>query len=590
MKARDLGRACVAGGTAMAALLPALLVPRLTWLGYSTPWWQLGVAITAATLAAWAVRWSDRTLSPLERDGASPAARRRVAHDFPFQLARLGFLAALGAGGASTIALAATGTDASTALVAGVVTYLLMLPPVLGTYLLTRRALRPSKIEVMATTHPIGGLRQAVGMRLAFAVQLPVVVCAAGIVLVEQADGGRYARDVETYARERWATLAERTVAALPDEAARGRVFAALTPPGGVRRAADPRAPFAFELGPADEGAGRPWTLRLGPLALLGLVILLATWLGRWLAREVTDELGTVQSGLEALHAPPPPGMPDQRPRAPTLGETVALRETRTLVEAFQVAVEGFERQRAAIREAAAGRRRAEQAKARFLAHMSHELKSPLNSILGFAELLLAEIDGPLTPRQKEQVAIVWRSGESLLRFILALLDLARLEGPGAEALEPEPVTADGLARAVLAQLRADPLGRVKVTVPVPSGADRRCRTDATATARALVLAAGILHDAAERGEVEVAIGPAEAGGLDATVRVVALDADETERVRLIEQVSTARRRWSPEDDEKFGATAATLMLLRRLAEVLDGRFTAVNAGWPRFTLTLPPA
>ncbi|MCB9538244.1 MAG: hypothetical protein H6704_18475 [Myxococcales bacterium] len=219
MRARALGRACVVGGTAMAALLPAALVPRLTWLGASTPWWQLGVAVTAATLAVWAVRWSDRTLSPLGPDAAAPGARRRVAHDFPFQLARLGFLAALGAGGASTIALAATGTDASTALVAGVVTYLLMLPPVLGTYLLTRRALRPSTIEVSATTQPIGGLRQAVGMRLAFAVQLPVVVCAAGIVLVEQADGGRYARDVEAHARARWATLAARTLAALPDDA-----------------------------------------------------------------------------------------------------------------------------------------------------------------------------------------------------------------------------------------------------------------------------------------------------------------------------------------------------------------------------------
>ncbi len=590
MKARHLGRACVAGGAAMAALLPTLLVPRLTWLGASTPWWRLGVAVGAAGLAVWAIRWSDRTLAALTADRSSPPQRRRVAHDFPFQLARLGFLAALAGGSLTTIALAATGTHPSTALVAGVVTYLLMLPPVLGTYLLTRRALRPSVVEPVGTTRPIGGLRQAVGLRLAFAVQLPVVVCAAGIVLVEQTDGGRYARDVEANARERWATLARRTLAALPDDAARAAVFAALAPPAGVHRAPTADAPFTFVIDAPAEGAGRPWSLRLGPLALLGLVILLATWLGRWLAREVTDELSAVRSGLEALHAPPAPGMPNERPRAPALGEAVALRETRALVEAFHVAVEGFERQRAAIRDAAAARRRAEQAKARFLAHLSHELKSPLNSILGFTELLLADIDGPLTSRQREQVAIVWRSGESLLRFILALLDLARLEGPGAEDLDPEPVTADHLARAVLQQLRPDPLGRVKVTVPAPTGADHRCRTDAAATARALVLAAGILHDAAERGEVEIAIGPTEAGGLDATVRVVALEADETERVRLIEQVSTARRRWSPEDDERFGATAATLMLLRRLAEVLDGRFTAVNVGWPRFTLTLPPA
>ena len=39
---------------------------------------------------------------------------------------------------------------------------------------------------------------------------------------------------------------------------------------------------------------------------------------------------------------------------------------------------------------------------------------------------------------------------------------------------------------------------------------------------------------------------------------------------------------------EVAGGTLASYLLLF-LAEVLDGRFTAVNAGWPRFTLSLPP-
>lgn len=66
--------------------------------------------------------------------------------------------------------------------------------------------------------------------------------------------------------------------------------------------------------------------------------------------------------------------------------------------------------------------------KTRFMASMSHDLRSPLNSILGFSELLLSGADGPLEPGQQESLRVVQRSGRDLLELLNDVLDAARLD------------------------------------------------------------------------------------------------------------------------------------------------------------------
>lgn len=63
-----------------------------------------------------------------------------------------------------------------------------------------------------------------------------------------------------------------------------------------------------------------------------------------------------------------------------------------------------------------------------FLASVSHDLKGPLNAILGFSELLLRGVEGPLTPAQREDVRLIHRSGDELLGIINNILDSARLD------------------------------------------------------------------------------------------------------------------------------------------------------------------
>lgn len=67
----------------------------------------------------------------------------------------------------------------------------------------------------------------------------------------------------------------------------------------------------------------------------------------------------------------------------------------------------------------------ADQAKGRFLATMSHEVRTPLNGIVGFTSLLL---DTSLTPEQREYVQTIRNSGEALIHLTGDILDFSRIE------------------------------------------------------------------------------------------------------------------------------------------------------------------
>ena len=72
--------------------------------------------------------------------------------------------------------------------------------------------------------------------------------------------------------------------------------------------------------------------------------------------------------------------------------------------------------------------RRADELKSKFLSNMSHEFRTPLNSILALSRLLLDHVDGPLTEEQTRQVAFVRKAAEDLSELVNDLLDLAKVE------------------------------------------------------------------------------------------------------------------------------------------------------------------
>jgi signal transduction histidine kinase/CheY-like chemotaxis protein len=78
--------------------------------------------------------------------------------------------------------------------------------------------------------------------------------------------------------------------------------------------------------------------------------------------------------------------------------------------------------------------RRADELKSRFLSNMSHEFRSPLNSILALSGLLLNRSDGELTPDQEQQTEYIRKAARDLLDLVNDLLDLAKVEAGKVEA------------------------------------------------------------------------------------------------------------------------------------------------------------
>jgi len=96
--------------------------------------------------------------------------------------------------------------------------------------------------------------------------------------------------------------------------------------------------------------------------------------------------------------------------------------------------IEAHQRTDAALHRAKEAAEAANQAKSRYVAGMSHELRSPLNSILGYTQILLKQHHGDAGSRAAIQT--MQRSGEHLLGLVDELLDLARIE---ADRLRLEP-------------------------------------------------------------------------------------------------------------------------------------------------------
>ncbi len=109
--------------------------------------------------------------------------------------------------------------------------------------------------------------------------------------------------------------------------------------------------------------------------------------------------------------------------------------------------IEGVLRERAEALEAA------DRLKSDFIKHVSYELRTPLNTILGFAEHLSTEVPGPLNERQTEYMQAIVSGSTTLKSLVNDILDLALVES-GALRLELERIDLFTLLNDVAAHAR----------------------------------------------------------------------------------------------------------------------------------------
>jgi signal transduction histidine kinase/CheY-like chemotaxis protein len=232
--------------------------------------------------------------------------------------------------------------------------------------------------------------------------------------------------------------------------------------------------------------------------------------------------------------------------------------------------------------------KRASELKSRFLSYMSHEFRTPLNSILALSRLLLDYVDGPLTPEQERQIKYIRQSTESLTELVNDLLDLAKVE---AGKLEVKPVvfTVSELFGGLRGALR-----------PLLAGNDVELVFDdltedipllSTDEGKVIQILRNFISNALKftpQGEVRVSAHfDGAAGRLLLQVRDTGIGIDPREHERLFQEFSQID---NPLQRSVKG-TGLGLPLSRRLAVLLGGDIlvdSAVGAG-STFILSIPP-
>ena len=117
----------------------------------------------------------------------------------------------------------------------------------------------------------------------------------------------------------------------------------------------------------------------------------------------------------------------------------------------FAVQEEQAERHAAALGRSRARARTEERVRSQFFSIASHDIRTPLNAILGYAELLRHGIDSP--EGREEALTAIRASGTTLLQLVNDVLDLSRMDA-GQLTLRPEPVRLSRLADEVFASFR----------------------------------------------------------------------------------------------------------------------------------------
>lgn len=107
----------------------------------------------------------------------------------------------------------------------------------------------------------------------------------------------------------------------------------------------------------------------------------------------------------------------------------------------------------AELDEKAAHLRHADEMKSRFLSNMSHEFRTPLNSVRALCSLLLSRDDGPLSAEQETQIRFIAKAAEGLTELVNDLLDLAKIEA-GKIEVHPAEFEVEELFSALRGMLR----------------------------------------------------------------------------------------------------------------------------------------
>lgn len=229
--------------------------------------------------------------------------------------------------------------------------------------------------------------------------------------------------------------------------------------------------------------------------------------------------------------------------------------------------------------------RRANGLRAQFMSYMSHEFRTPLDSVLALTGLLLDRVDGELTDEQEKQVAFVRRSARDLLNLVDDLLDTARVDA-GKIAMRVTRFSVPDLFNLLRATLRPLLAGETTQLVFEDASELPELETDEAKVAQILRNFISNALKFTEGGEVRVTAREVEEGWIALAVADTGIGISPEDCERVFEdfaQVDGALQR-------RRRGTGLGLPLSRKLAGMLGGRVEVASelGVGSTFTLTLP--
>ncbi|HXM19566.1 MAG TPA: PAS domain S-box protein [Candidatus Tumulicola sp.] len=230
---------------------------------------------------------------------------------------------------------------------------------------------------------------------------------------------------------------------------------------------------------------------------------------------------------------------------------------------------------------------RANLAKDTFLASMSHELRSPLNAIIGFTGTLLMKLPGPLSAEQERQLRTIDSSAQHLLSLISDILDLAKIES-GKVELDLQPVVLRDVIAEVASSLRSQAEAKgLQLSARLPE-VITPIVTDRRAVRQILINLTNNAIKFTQKGSVGLALAERRVNGsllVDLSVSDTGVGIKKEDQARLFQVFEQV----DPSSTRRFGGVGLGLYLSLKLALLLGGQihFTSEFGKGSRFVLTI---
>lgn len=251
------------------------------------------------------------------------------------------------------------------------------------------------------------------------------------------------------------------------------------------------------------------------------------------------------------------------------------------LTSAFNLLVDRFMAAERAYRQDLLGALAYDRDRSAFLAALSHELRTPLNAILGFTDVLLSEVDGPLSEEARENLSVVRSSGDHLRALIGDILDLSALESGElrleCRIVDVHPIAAEVVREAEVAAaakaLRIELFGK-----PATAYADPK---------RVRQIIGNVLGNAikfTEKGTVTVKVDPRD-GGVAVSVTDTGVGIAPEDQEAIFQEYWQSRA-----VEQRRSGTGLGLAITRRLVQMHRG-FIDLKSQLGRgstFTIVLP--